>query len=95
MFTTALLTQMFSISPPLQNPRYNLFLTSPQVPEKNVDTAWTTVSDWGLEQIGDYGAFWYGVKPIKYRVLGVGMDTNTSCSATLSTLTPPCFPLFR
>ena len=58
---------MFSISPLLcfKPHDINLFLIYPQVPEKNVDTAWTTVSDWGLEQIGDYGAFWYGVKPIK------------------------------
>ena len=29
------------------------------VPQKNVDSAWGTVAQWGLEQIGDYGAFWY------------------------------------
>jgi hypothetical protein len=29
------------------------------VPEEHVDSAWQVVADWGLEQIGDYGAFWY------------------------------------
>jgi len=29
------------------------------VPQPQVDTAWKTVADWGLEKIGDYGAFWY------------------------------------
>jgi len=29
------------------------------VPEKNINNNWAAVADWGLEQIGDYGAFWY------------------------------------
>ena len=29
------------------------------VPEANVASNWKSVTDWGLEQIGDYGAFWY------------------------------------
>jgi hypothetical protein len=29
------------------------------VPAANVDSVWTTVSNWGLEQLGAYGAFWY------------------------------------
>jgi alpha-L-rhamnosidase len=28
-------------------------------PTANVDSAWKIVADWGLEKIGDYGAFWY------------------------------------
>merc|ERR1712080_310389 len=29
------------------------------VPKQNVASVWGTVKDWGLEKIGDYGAFWY------------------------------------
>jgi len=29
------------------------------VPAEAIDAAWQVVADWGLEQIGDYGAFWY------------------------------------
>ena len=29
------------------------------VPEENVPTVWRTVASWGLEQMGDYGAYWY------------------------------------
>ena len=29
------------------------------VPPANVDAVWGGVAAWGLEQIGDYGAFWY------------------------------------
>jgi alpha-L-rhamnosidase len=29
------------------------------VPEANVAANWQAVADWGMEQIGDYGAFWY------------------------------------
>jgi len=29
------------------------------IPEKNVASVWHTVADWGLEKIGDYGAFMY------------------------------------
>jgi hypothetical protein len=29
------------------------------VPAANAGAAWQVVTDWGLEQIGDYGAFWY------------------------------------
>ena len=29
------------------------------VPAANTEAAWKAVTDWGLEQIGDYGAFWY------------------------------------
>ena len=29
------------------------------VEQHDVEAAWTTVADWGLENIGDYGAFWY------------------------------------
>jgi alpha-L-rhamnosidase len=29
------------------------------VEQKDVEAAWTIVADWGLENIGDYGAFWY------------------------------------
>jgi hypothetical protein len=28
------------------------------VPPENVPSQWGAVADWGLEQIGDYGAFW-------------------------------------
>jgi hypothetical protein len=29
------------------------------VPEANVDSVWTGVNEWGLQSIGDYGAFWW------------------------------------
>lgn len=29
------------------------------IPAANVDSVWGTVVDWGMEQMGDYGAFWY------------------------------------
>ena len=29
------------------------------VPPENVGSAWRTVAGWGLEGMGDYGAFWY------------------------------------
>merc|ERR1712217_201173 len=29
------------------------------VPEEHVASAWQTVADWGLENMGDYGAFMY------------------------------------
>ena len=29
------------------------------VPEANVAANWQAVADWGIEQIGDYGAFWW------------------------------------
>jgi len=29
------------------------------VPPENIPQAWHTVTSWGLEQMGDYGAFWY------------------------------------
>ena len=27
--------------------------------QADIDAAWTVVAEWGLEQIGDYGAFYY------------------------------------
>jgi alpha-L-rhamnosidase len=35
------------------------FLSFGLIPQAGVDKAWHTVADWGLEKIGDYGAFWY------------------------------------
>jgi len=29
------------------------------VPKEHISSVWGTVASWGLEQIGDYGAFWY------------------------------------
>ena len=29
------------------------------VPDANIDFNWQAVSNWGLQQLGDYGAFWY------------------------------------
>ena len=29
------------------------------VPEAHMEDAWKVVADWGIEQMGDYGAFWY------------------------------------
>jgi len=38
----------------------NLFsLAFGLVPQKDVGPVWRGVADWGLEQMGDYGAFWY------------------------------------
>jgi hypothetical protein len=40
----------------------NMFLLSfGMVPAANIKDAWDVVADWGLEKIGDYGAFWYQV----------------------------------
>jgi len=35
------------------------FLAFGLVPSEGIDAAWKVVADWGLEQIGDYGAFWF------------------------------------
>ena len=29
------------------------------VPPADIPSVWGTVATWGLEQMGDYGAFWY------------------------------------
>ena len=40
----------------------NMFtLAFGMVPDAHVASVWRTVADWGLEQMGDYGAFWYQV----------------------------------
>jgi hypothetical protein len=31
------------------------------VPPADIPSVWGTVASWGLEQMGDYGAFWYVV----------------------------------
>ena len=31
------------------------------VPTPYVSSVWSSIASWGLEQIGDYGAFWYQV----------------------------------
>jgi hypothetical protein len=38
---------------------YPPLLFTGMVPKANVANAWQIVADWGLEKIGDYGAFWY------------------------------------
>jgi hypothetical protein len=38
------------------------FLTFNQIDASDqaaIDAAWKTTTDWGIENIGDYGAFWY------------------------------------
>jgi hypothetical protein len=35
------------------------FLVFGLIPEANINQAWDVVANWGLEQIGDYGAFFY------------------------------------
>jgi len=38
----------------------NMFtLAFGMIPEAHVDSVWETVTSWGLEQMGDYGAFFY------------------------------------
>lgn len=38
----------------------NMFMLAfGMVPAANIDAAWNIVADWGIEGIGDYGAFWY------------------------------------
>ena len=38
----------------------NMFgLSFGMVPQQHVVTAWDIVTGWGVEHIGDYGAFWY------------------------------------
>ena len=31
------------------------------IPEENLSAVWSTVADWGIEQIGDYGAFYWNL----------------------------------
>lgn len=56
------------------------------VPTANVKNAWQAVADWGLEQIGDYGAFWYQMA-LSSSYFAPGYDTPDDGTAMLTALT--------
>eukprot|EP01050_Picozoa_sp_SAG11_P012696 SAG11_NODE_1429_length_4936_cov_5.029539_2_plen_301_part_00 len=65
-------------------------------PTANVNGAWKIVADWGLEKIGDYGAFWYQMA-LASGYYGDPYDTPDDGSAILTALTKcdrcECCPL--
>jgi hypothetical protein len=57
------------------------------VPEANVASVWKTVADWGLEEIGDYGAFWYLMAVSGGGYYSQQYDTPDDGTAMLTALT--------
>jgi len=56
------------------------------VPSEHVPTVWGTVADWGLEQMGDYGAFWYQAA-LSSGYYAPSYDTPDDGAAVLKALT--------
>ena len=56
-------------------------------PTANVDSAWKIVADWGLEEIGDYGAFWYFMAIAGGYYADDEYDTPDDGTAVLTALT--------
>ena len=56
------------------------------VPAANIDSVWSTVTSWGLEQMGDYGAFWYQMA-VASSYYGGYYDTPDDGSAMVVALT--------
>ena len=56
------------------------------VPQANIEGAWNVVADWGLEKIGDYGAFWYFMA-LASGYYAPAYDTPGDGSAVLKALT--------
>jgi len=65
----------------------NMFtLAFGMIPAEHVKSVWSTVSDWGLEQIGDYGAFWYQAA-LAGSYFGENVDSPDDGSAIYKALT--------
>jgi hypothetical protein len=57
------------------------------VDQAHVRSAWDVVAGWGLEGIGDYGAFWYQLAVSGNGYLSPAYDTLDDGTAMLTALT--------